>query len=978
MSFPARRLPLVICALVLPLWGQPVPAPPSVLQGFDITAGTIQSVVATGAGPITFPIWMGDVQYEARCHPHSLRSPDFQVLADGPSGLVPVPAPPVATYRGGISGLYGSVVAISRNGPSITGVIRLLGTTLGIQPVREVDPAAAADAHVVYDARHNAPTSGTCVAVPVPALGGLGSVGVRGGLGNLKFCEIAVDCDLQFYNANGNNLNNTVLDAENIINGTDAIYQSDVSIGYIITTVIVRTSSGSNPYTTNNSSNLLSEFRTYWTANHTGVQRDVAHLMTGRNLSGSTIGIAYLGAICGGYAYGLGQRYTNNVTSRVGLTSHELGHNWNASHCSGGSCWIMCSGLGGCGGNVTAFGASSINSILAFKASRQCLSGPPVLTPPQTLVRQPIRLDPNSSNIGVGQDGLSMDMRGGRVVTTWADPRGAPPWFEDIYVAVSEDEGRTFANSARVDRGDLANSADSERPKVAACANGTLVCVWEESRSGAAQGVSDSQDVGFNRSVNGGITWNAVTSYLNTQTDGSHVTSDAERIRIASSGDTVYVCWTEDALSGLGQAEELRFTRSTNAGLTWSTPVVINTQVAGHSNGTWPHNDVDDPCMVADGDRVVIAFIDDRQTIFGQNQDDVWVLVSQDRGQTWTETSIESSLAGGADSVRVAMDGVRITVAWLDDGTGNDLVHTVSSQNGGNTWLSEKTLSLNAQATPGASAGVPSVSVVQHRAYVAWADDAAAGGSVGPAGNKAYASYTYNGGGTWNAAVPLDPSGSEANNNPQIAATWNAVYVAMEYGNPGNQTLAYAYSPSNGVFDGPVDVTFSGPDVDFPDGAEGSVFMVDQSSGVATLVYRDYLQGGNEPFASAVRIPHLELTGDTIMGQTVSLTVSDGPQSLAPGATFTIALSSSGTSPGIATNVGLIHLLWDGLTTISLVDPGYTSMLQGNIGNTGQGTGGSTTWPLPAGAPTIYAVGAILDSAGGIVMLTDPIELVSQ
>ncbi|NRA97773.1 MAG: hypothetical protein HRU14_16370, partial [Planctomycetes bacterium] len=287
MPFPARFLSLALCILVVPLHAQSVPAATSVLQALDISVGTVQSLVPSGpAGPFTFPIWIGDVQYEVRCQPHSLRAPDFQVLADGPGGRVPVPAPAPTTYRGAVSGLYGSVVAISRSGPSISGVIRLPGTTIGIQPVRDVDPSAAPDAHVVYDAHDNVAMPGTCVVVPVPALGGVGTGGVRGGLGNLKFCEIGIDCDVQFYNANGNNLNNTVLDAENVMNGTDAIYQSDVSIGYIITTVIVRTSSGSNPYTTNNASNLLSEFRNYWNANHTGVQRDVAHLMTGRNLSG--------------------------------------------------------------------------------------------------------------------------------------------------------------------------------------------------------------------------------------------------------------------------------------------------------------------------------------------------------------------------------------------------------------------------------------------------------------------------------------------------------------------------------------------------------------------------------------------------------------------------------------------------------------------------------------------------------------------
>lgn len=980
MPSPARLLPLAVCALALPLLGQPVPAPPSMLQGFQITQGTIQHLVPSDpAGAFTFAIWIGDVRYVAKCHPYSLRSRSFRLLVDGPTGLLPVTAPPPATCRGSVSGLYGSVVALSRQGPSLRGVIRTRDTTIGIQPLRDVDPSAEPGAHIVYDARNNVPTPGTCVTAAVPGLSSAApGAAVRNGAGNLKYCEIAIDCDFQFYNANSGNMNNTVLDAEGIMNGTDAIYQADVGVAYTITTVIVRTTSGSNPYSTNSPSGLLGQFRMHWNANHGGIQRDVAHLMTGRNLSGSTIGIAYLGTICGGYGYGLGQRYTNNVTNRIGLTAHELGHNWNAIHCGGSNCWIMCPGIGGCGSNVTAFSPGSISSILAFKGSRLCLSGPPVVLPPQTLVRQPVRIDPNSSNIGVGPDGLSLDVRGRRVVAAWADPRGAPPWFEDIFVAVSENEGLTFLPAARVDVGDPQNGTDSEHPKVTTCASGAIVCVWQEFRAATLQGVSDSRDVGFNRSVNGGLTWNPTIGYLNTQTSGSHVTSDAERIRIASSDDTVYVCWTEDASSALGQSEALYFTRSTDAGQTWAAPVTLNGQVTGHSNGVWPSNDVDDPFMVADGDTVVIAFIDDRHTIGGSNQDDVWVLVSHDRGQTWAETSVETGRSGDVEAVRVAIDGQRMTVVWSDFATGMPLVHSVSSMDGGASWTTESTLSQSAQGTPGASAGEPSVAIVGTRVYVTWADDAAAGGAMGAAGNKAYAAVSVDGGATWTVDIPLDAASPDANNNPQVVATPEAVYVAIEYGVPGNQSLAYAYSRDGVSFEALVGVALSGPDVDFPDRSEAAVFMADPVSGVAALVYRDFMQNGNEPFASAVRIPHLELTGDTIMGQTVSLGVSDVPTSVLPGATFTIALSSTGVSPGVPTNAGLVHLLWDPLTTSSLVDPNLTNLLQGTVTGSGHGAGVSTTWPLPAGSPTIYAVGAVRDANGSLRLLTDPIALVSQ
>ena len=440
----------------------------------------------------------------------------------------------------------------------------------------------------------------------------------------------------------------------------------------------------------------------------------------------------------------------------------------------------------------------------------------------------------------------------------------------------------------------------------------------------------------------------------------------------------MYACWIEESTGGLGGAEQLRFARSTNAGQSWSAAAVLNTQVPGHSSGGFNHNDVDGPCLVADGDRVIIAFVDDRQQLSGANQDDVWVLVSQDRGVTWMETPLESGLSGDAQDVAVAHDGPRVIVSWRDDGSGDYVVHAVASQDGGVTWGAETVISQGAQMVSGASVTAPSVAILGSRAYVAWADDSAAGGGVGSSGNKAYVSVSQNGGMTWGGDVPLDAGSPDANDRPVVVAAADAVYVAMEYGAVGTHTLAYAYSRDGLTFQGPAGVPFSGPDVDLSDPGQGPTFLADPVSGAAVLVYRDFIGGGNEPFASAVRIPHLEISGTLTMGQPVSIGISDVPVSVTSGATFQIALSSSGVSPGIPTNVGIIHLLWDSLTTTSLSSPALLPALGGSVNPNGSGTGVTTIWPLPAGAPPVYAVGAVINPSGAVVALTDPIALITQ
>ncbi|MCH2138426.1 MAG: M12 family metallo-peptidase, partial [Phycisphaerales bacterium] len=63
-------------------------------------------------------------------------------------------------------------------------------------------------------------------------------------------------------------------------------------------------------------------------------------LFTGAN-TGSTIGLAYLGAVCSTYEYGVVQ---SNCCGSFGcatdLSAHEMGHNWGSEHCSCPS-WTM-------------------------------------------------------------------------------------------------------------------------------------------------------------------------------------------------------------------------------------------------------------------------------------------------------------------------------------------------------------------------------------------------------------------------------------------------------------------------------------------------------------------------------------------------------------------------------------------------------------------------------------------------------------
>ena len=321
-----------------------------------------------------------------RLEPFSVRSPDFEVLVQQPDGSLKSETPPApCTWRGEIVEQAGSRVVASIIDGKITALIQLPADTWHIQPV----PTTLDDmtlVHAIYNARQVIPDArGRCgvgsgpgngnADMPIPA--GPSGGPTEGGV--TRATSIAFDADFEYYQANGSSVTATVLDIEDILTGVDQIYRAELNISYILRTVIVR-AVVNDPYTPNlEAATMRDQFRNHWIANHTGVVRDVAHLMSGRVSTNGFIGFAYFAGICNanngansGYAYSEGW-FTTNHALRVAVVTHELGHNWNAQHCDGqADCSIMCSNLGGCTGNVVEFGTSATVSIAAFASGVSC------------------------------------------------------------------------------------------------------------------------------------------------------------------------------------------------------------------------------------------------------------------------------------------------------------------------------------------------------------------------------------------------------------------------------------------------------------------------------------------------------------------------------------------------------------------------------------------------------------------------------
>ncbi|MFQ5424974.1 MAG: M12 family metallo-peptidase, partial [Phycisphaerae bacterium] len=352
--------------------------------------GLVQSTVITLDVPqqvgvpfrIVVPI-EGQV-YTMDLAPHSVRSPKYQVLiqiADG--SLVSIEPGPVRTMRGSIEEVQGAIVAASLLDAGLDALVTWPdGTRHAIEPLAKHVAGAALDQYVVYRAEDIVPHGGACGTL---AIGGPADNPAPRGAGSncgqtMCVAELGIDTDVEYVNAHGGAAGATSA-INSVVNFLNTEYESQVGITHQITTIITRTSEP-DPYSSTDPGTLLNQFRGEWLSNQGAIQRDVAHLFTGKSLNGNVIGVAFLGTVCTNFGFGLSQSdCCGGLTCAADLTAHELGHSWNASHCNTTSFSTMNSFIQ-CANTFNNCNPSSIAAITAYRSSRTCLAPAGDATPP--------------------------------------------------------------------------------------------------------------------------------------------------------------------------------------------------------------------------------------------------------------------------------------------------------------------------------------------------------------------------------------------------------------------------------------------------------------------------------------------------------------------------------------------------------------------------------------------------------------------
>jgi hypothetical protein len=273
-----------------------------------------------------------------------LRASNYRAEEVGDDGVTrDVPMSAVTTYKGSVEGVFGTDARFTLDGDHIEGMIITPQESYFVEAARKYSVAAGANDYLVYKASDVRPdVTRVCGTLDEEISRGAKDVAPMIASGTVapnafspfKVVEIATEADFEYTSALGGsaNTNNDIL---SVMNGVQAIYQRDIGVTFNV--VFQHTwATVNDPYSaTGNAGDVLTEFTTVWNRDFANTPRDVAHLWTGRNLGGPA-GVAWMGVVCldGAHSYGLSDQEAV-APFRFGIPAHEIGHNFNASHCDG-------------------------------------------------------------------------------------------------------------------------------------------------------------------------------------------------------------------------------------------------------------------------------------------------------------------------------------------------------------------------------------------------------------------------------------------------------------------------------------------------------------------------------------------------------------------------------------------------------------------------------------------------------------------
>ncbi len=152
---------------------------------------------------------------------------------------------------------------------------------------------------------------------------------------------VAIDTDHEFMSLKfSDNTTNATNYIASLFAQINVMYQRDLQVQLLVGTTILRTASVADPYTQQPSngaasSDQLSEFSNYWSANEGAVTRTVTTMLSGKSPNpDEASGIAWVAGLCDkNFGYNFSQVFLiDYLAGDASVVGHEIGHNFGSRH----------------------------------------------------------------------------------------------------------------------------------------------------------------------------------------------------------------------------------------------------------------------------------------------------------------------------------------------------------------------------------------------------------------------------------------------------------------------------------------------------------------------------------------------------------------------------------------------------------------------------------------------------------------------
>ncbi len=176
------------------------------------------------------------------------------------------------------------------------------------------------------------------------------------------------------------------------------------------------------------------------------------------------------------------------------------------------------------------------------------------------------------------------------------------------------------------------DAGDDYFPQLSTDGAGNWVAVWQ-SDDNLSGGIGDDLDVLFSRSIDAGLTWTEPAP-LNANAASDLGDDRSPAVTTNSQGDWIALWYSWDSLGGvIGDDSDILFSRSTDAGQNWTTPAPLNGNAAIDSGGDAY------PRLTTDPAGNWIAIWSSTDTLSGTIGEDYDILFSRstDAGVTWAD-----------------------------------------------------------------------------------------------------------------------------------------------------------------------------------------------------------------------------------------------------------------------------------------------------------------------------------------------------